>query len=542
MKRIKSILTRSILTTILTISAVIVSTPGQLRADYAEDLTIDVWLDRGDGGVYNRGDAVTVYFKTNADCFVTLYNIDTDGYTRVLFPSYTGEGNYVQGGKTYAVPANQHENFFVIDEATGIGYIEGVASPRPFYLEGWPFYTQRDGEGHYADVAIERISGDPFLGMEEINQKILPFGEDAVFSDDFALYYVEEVVSHPRYMCNDCHYSDYYHHDPYQYNCSHIDIVVFDYWWYNRWFYCDYWWVDYSYYYDYYYYAPPPAYLGRRYTRKYGYTTKGYGDRGGSVRVNDYYRGKDNYRGDFKPIGVKNNSVISYKLPKNTNEPGYGTRGSIQKRDPVMEGQAGNRNVSKPAPHGQAGSDYIKDQSGKNIQNKGPVYDGGRNDSQGRNVTGKTPQSDWSTPAQSGSKVERSGGAIEDGNRGGRGGRSSVMKKAPAKESDRSRSTNRKEYQLNGWDKGKSGDSKKKSSISIIKSRPSKSDRKPSSGSKSISSSRSKPSSKTISRPRSNSGSSKISRPSPRSNSGSSRSAKPSSGSSRGSGTKVRRK
>ncbi|MFQ6102888.1 MAG: DUF4384 domain-containing protein [Candidatus Glassbacteria bacterium] len=445
---------------------------------YPEDLKIDVWLDRGDGAVYNMGDPVTVYFKTNADCFVTVYNIDTEGYINILFPSYPGEGNFIEGNKTYFVPANTHDDFFIIDEPTGQGYIEAVASSKPFYLEGWPFYTQKGAEGHYAGEAIERITGDPFLAIEEINNKILPFGEDTEYVDDFSVYYVEEVVSYPRYVCNDCHVPTYYHYDPYYYPCTYVDIVIFDYWWYNRWFYCDYWWVDYYYFYDYYYYAPPPAYLGRRYTRKYGYTTKenrryttkGYQDKGGTVRVNDYYRGKDVFRGDFKKaIDVKSNPVVNYKLPQMRDEAGY-VSSSVKKHAPATESGGEGAILGRKSPSGVAGSDY---RQLRDVQKKSPAREEGETGiQQRRRATGKSPRADRSQSRSGGSEIRKSARPPGDEaySRPGRG--KSVTRKAPAQDRGRGRVESREEYRLRGWDRKSAGSSKRSSGISIIKSRP----------------------------------------------------------------------
>ena len=195
-------------------------------------LQVDVWLDRGDGGVYHSSDPMTVYFKVDRSSYVTVYNIDTDGYVNILYPYYPGMDNYVAGGKTYSVPGGGYELALYIDEPVGMGYIEAVASDDPFYLDEWPFLSQSYESVEGAEV-IRRITGDPFLSIDEINRKILPFAEELVYSDDFAMYYVEEVVHYPRYLCSDCHVPSYYHYEPYYYSCPSYYIVVYAYWYYN---------------------------------------------------------------------------------------------------------------------------------------------------------------------------------------------------------------------------------------------------------------------------------------------------------------------
>jgi hypothetical protein len=233
--------------------------------------SIDLWLDRGDGGVYYSGDAMTVYFKVDRPAYVTVYNVDTDGYVNILYPYYPGMDNYVAGERTYTIPGGGYELGLYIDESTGIGYVEAVVSDEPFYLEDWPFLSASYEAVDGVEV-IRRITGDPFLSIEEINRSILPFSEELIYSDDFAIYYVDEVVHYPRYICSDCHVPSYYHYEPYHYHCSTYYIVVYDYWYYND--YC-YWDFYYPYdYYGYYYRFPRSSHVGRRYTRKYDYRTR----------------------------------------------------------------------------------------------------------------------------------------------------------------------------------------------------------------------------------------------------------------------------
>jgi hypothetical protein len=234
-------------------------------------LEIDIWLDRGDGGVYHSNDAMTIYFKVNHSSYVTIYNIDTDGYVNILYPYYPGMDNYVAGGKTYSIPGGGYEMSLYIEEPLGVGYIEAVASYEPFYLDEWPFLSHSYEPAEGVEI-VRRITGDPFLSIDEINREILPFTEELVYSDDFAMYYVEEIVHYPRYLCSDCHAPSYYHHDPYYYSCPSYYIVVYDYWYYNN--YC-YWDFYYPYdYYGYYYRFPRSSHVGHRYSRKYDFRTR----------------------------------------------------------------------------------------------------------------------------------------------------------------------------------------------------------------------------------------------------------------------------
>ena len=45
-----------------------------------------IWLDRGVDPVLEVGDRVRIYYRTNADAYVAILQIDTDGTTRMLYP------------------------------------------------------------------------------------------------------------------------------------------------------------------------------------------------------------------------------------------------------------------------------------------------------------------------------------------------------------------------------------------------------------------------------------------------------------------------
>ena len=47
---------------------------------------VEIWTDRGTGGVYRVGDDVEICLRADRDCYVMVYEIDTDGYLRLLFP------------------------------------------------------------------------------------------------------------------------------------------------------------------------------------------------------------------------------------------------------------------------------------------------------------------------------------------------------------------------------------------------------------------------------------------------------------------------
>jgi hypothetical protein len=41
---------------------------------------VEIWSDRGMGGVYRIGDCADLHFRAGDDCYVIVYEIDPDGY------------------------------------------------------------------------------------------------------------------------------------------------------------------------------------------------------------------------------------------------------------------------------------------------------------------------------------------------------------------------------------------------------------------------------------------------------------------------------
>lgn len=132
-------------------------------------LDVQVWVDRGEGSRYRVGDPIEIYFRTNRDAHVVLYDIDTEGFVRVLFPEGPRESGYVRGGRTYRVPGSRRFEYFVTGPS-GIEYVEAVASidgPRRFES-----FRKRYGHGSGGGNAL-RIEVDGVMGIERIRAQAI---------------------------------------------------------------------------------------------------------------------------------------------------------------------------------------------------------------------------------------------------------------------------------------------------------------------------------------------------------------------------------
>lgn len=221
------------------LTALAVFTPA--RHAFAQSLTVDVWTNRGADAVYQPGDAMEVRARVNDNAFLLVYEIDSDGFVHVLFPT-RGETGSAPGGETLRVPDPNGDRALVVENNTGQDYIVAIASRRPFENLPWylrPYNAQGDAMGYVDQPQADeegittdgRIVGDPFVAMERIRRRVLNQPNDeASFATAYTTYYVHEQVQYPRYICNDCHRPGHWAWwdgwDPYYTQCAVVDFRI----------------------------------------------------------------------------------------------------------------------------------------------------------------------------------------------------------------------------------------------------------------------------------------------------------------------------
>ncbi len=97
---------------------------------------VEIWTDRGDGARYCAGDSIEVYFRTNADAWVAIYDVDTRGRVHKLFPSRHAPDNFARAHRTYRLPS-RYGSHFEVEGPTGWETLRAVASTDPYALEGF---------------------------------------------------------------------------------------------------------------------------------------------------------------------------------------------------------------------------------------------------------------------------------------------------------------------------------------------------------------------------------------------------------------------
>ena len=124
-----------------------------------------IWLDRGVDPVLEAGDRVRIYYRTNADAYVAILQIDTDGTTRMLYPRSPTESHYARADRDYRLlfPRSAYWN---VDDRPGMGYFFVVTSPTPFDLSDFR-YSYYDGGWDLSAVGVRctRIPTSPWTIM-----------------------------------------------------------------------------------------------------------------------------------------------------------------------------------------------------------------------------------------------------------------------------------------------------------------------------------------------------------------------------------------
>jgi hypothetical protein len=195
-------------------------------------LDVDVWINKDEGGIYRPGESMRVYFRANADCYVLVFNVDTEGYIHLVYPYGPEDAPSVEGGRAYRIPSRSDPYDLVADGPPGVEYVVAVASPYPF--QNLPWYLSADRvDGARPDLEDEdgddtesgHLVGDPYVGIDRIIRRIAPPGREDRIATNETYFYIGRRVEYPRYVCADCHYYPFYF-DPYINACSVFEIRI----------------------------------------------------------------------------------------------------------------------------------------------------------------------------------------------------------------------------------------------------------------------------------------------------------------------------
>ena len=89
-----------------------------------------LWLDKDREATYTPGERIIISFQATQDSYVKIYNYDTEGRVKIIFPNRYSPDNFVRAGEIKTFEG-------VIDPQTrlGVEYVQGFATTRPMFLD-----------------------------------------------------------------------------------------------------------------------------------------------------------------------------------------------------------------------------------------------------------------------------------------------------------------------------------------------------------------------------------------------------------------------
>lgn len=87
---------------------------------------LDFWVDKDDP-IYQVNEYLRVFFKTDVDCYVAVYDIEVGGEEYRLFPP-NGDDGWVIAGQVYELPGGAADYEYLISGPPGIETLIACAS------------------------------------------------------------------------------------------------------------------------------------------------------------------------------------------------------------------------------------------------------------------------------------------------------------------------------------------------------------------------------------------------------------------------------
>jgi len=115
--------------------------------------TVEVWVDRSEGGIYYPGDRFYVFFKANRDCYLTLVDFPPQREALIIFPNVYHLNNFIEANCIYEIPAPEDDFAFVLDKLVGMEVIRAIATLKQINFSSQALNKYKDyGEADFAEA------------------------------------------------------------------------------------------------------------------------------------------------------------------------------------------------------------------------------------------------------------------------------------------------------------------------------------------------------------------------------------------------------
>jgi hypothetical protein len=100
----------------------------------AEPLQVQIALDRGDGGIYRRGDRLVLLLRASQDCYAQILYQQADGTPVRLFPNRFQADARIRKGQVYRIPPADRPFDLVVQAPFGLERVQVLAASEPQLL------------------------------------------------------------------------------------------------------------------------------------------------------------------------------------------------------------------------------------------------------------------------------------------------------------------------------------------------------------------------------------------------------------------------
>ena len=107
---------------------------------------------------YRIGDRIVVYFRSDRDCYLTLFNIGTSGTLTVLFPNYLFQNNFTRVNRIYAIPGAEYPFEYELSGPSGVEKIKAIATTSKLNLMDFEFSKEEFFHSVESGIAARDIS------------------------------------------------------------------------------------------------------------------------------------------------------------------------------------------------------------------------------------------------------------------------------------------------------------------------------------------------------------------------------------------------
>ena len=148
-----------------TLALVPVNRPDTEQVEPGSAPPVKIWINSS--GQFREGDRARVQVETRDDGYLIVFNYDTDGRLRVLFPIDPRDDALVRGGRRYEIQGRADRESFLVGR-DGNGLVYAAISADPFRLDE----IQAAGNWDYTRLTVGNDSRDAEADITDILQKM----------------------------------------------------------------------------------------------------------------------------------------------------------------------------------------------------------------------------------------------------------------------------------------------------------------------------------------------------------------------------------